>query len=508
MLGCTRAVGDDMVGVVLLSVLSCSNDVALSNEELITRLSLDLRGIRPSIEELDEARKRSWSVEFTVDDFLRHPSFPRVSAERWAKILDTRQDETLYPASDLGLNEEFRFAYSVGDEPLRVMEAIIRRNLPWSTVVQADWTMLNTDLQSVYPAQWIADPPQGDDWALARYVDGRPSAGVLVGNGLWWRYDTSLNNASRQRANQVSRIFLCRDYLDLPVSFDSSVDLTTEEGTQSAIQEHPGCVACHATLDPLAAFMGGVFARNKSDPEEFLFYHPEREGLVANHLGVTPMWNGVEGEHLGDLGDLIASDPAFATCATRQIAESLLGSGVPDAFIDEHTQLFENGFALSMGRLIREMVLSDVYKERWSGAEVPWKTVSLTQLESQVFALTGYTLQTEGYPLLRADSVGFASMVDEGMSMPLVLIQQELAHVAGRYWFLESDIVPFDITTVEQPTKRIRTLGRMILGVEPTKQELEDWVQYIDLLQSEFPANEVWASIATVMMQDPRFLVY
>jgi len=500
--------GDDMVGFVLLHLMSCSTDVALSNEELLTRLSLDLRGIRPSIEELDEAKKRSWSAEDTVDNFLNHPNFPRVAAERWAPILDTRQDETLYPASEFGLSDEFRFAYSVGDEPIRVMEEVIRRNLPWSTIVQADWTMLNADLQSTYPAKWVADAPQEENWALARYIDGRPSAGILVGNGLWWRYDTSLNNASRQRANQVSRIFLCRDYLDLPVTFDSSIDLTTEDGTQAAIQENPGCVACHATLDPLAAFMGGVFARNKSDPNEPLFYHPEREGLVANQLGVKPMWNGVEGEHLGDLGAFIASDPSFTACATRQIAESLLGSNVDEAFIKEQKQLFEESYGLSMGRLIREIALSEEYQNRWNQSETPWKTVSLTQLESQVYALTGYTLKSDGYPLLRADGVGYADMVDEGLSMPLMLIQQELAHLAGRFWFLESDNIPFDVTTAVQPQKRLTTLSRMILGVEPTKQEMEDWEQYIDLLQSEFPPNEVWASIATVMMQDPRFLVY
>ena len=77
-----------------------------------------------------------------------------------------------------GLDNEFRFAYAVGDEPLRIYEEVIRRNLPWSTVLEADWTVLNNDLMSVYPAMWVGVPPDPDsDWSVARYIDGRPAGG-------------------------------------------------------------------------------------------------------------------------------------------------------------------------------------------------------------------------------------------------------------------------------------------------------------------------------------------
>ena len=48
---------------------------------------------------------------------------------------------------------------------------------------------------------------------MARYQDGRPAAGVLATNGLWWRYRSTASNANRKRANQASRILLCQDYL-------------------------------------------------------------------------------------------------------------------------------------------------------------------------------------------------------------------------------------------------------------------------------------------------------
>ena len=93
----------------------------------------------------------------------------------------------------------------------------------------------------------------------------------------------------------------------------------------------------------------------------------------------------------------------------------------------------------------------------------------------------------------------------DGFSIPLVLVQQELAHLSARYWMLESNQPPFDVETVEEPEERLTVLNRMILGIEPTSEELTDWKQYIDLLRAELSPSEIWASIATVMMQDPRF---
>ena len=495
---------------LLLTLLSCSSsEDVLSSSGLLTRASLDIRGVRPSVQELDAVTNNRWSFEQSVDQYLKDSNFPRVTAERWAPIFDTRRDETLFPADMFGLENEFRFAYAVGDEPLRVYEEVIRRNLPWSTVLQADWTVLNNDLMSVYPAMWVGVPPELDsEWSVARYLDGRPAGGVLVSNGMWWRYETSLNNASRQRANQVTRIFLCRDYLEIPVSFDSDIDLTSEAAVNSAIKEDPGCVACHATLDPLAAFMGGVFARRKSDPTEMVYYHPERENLSSTQLGVAPMWNGESGDTLGDLGELLVGDPNFSTCATSQVLESLLGdSSSTDA--QELSTKWEQDWNMSMARLVREIVLSDAYKQRWLNSDTEWNTVTLYQLESQVAHLTGYTLSIDSYPFLRADHRGVANMVaNDGFSIPLVLIQQELAHLSARYWMLQSNQPPFDIGTVDQPKERLITLSRMILGVEPTTEELTDWNQYIDLLRGELSPKEMWASIATVMMQDPRFLVY
>ena len=56
--GMSRSLGYVLVSsmvLALLTLLSCSSDETLPRAELLTRVSLDLRGVRPSIEELDAA---------------------------------------------------------------------------------------------------------------------------------------------------------------------------------------------------------------------------------------------------------------------------------------------------------------------------------------------------------------------------------------------------------------------------------------------------------------------
>ena len=60
---------------VLLTYLSCAtSDETLSNTALLTRVSLDASwGSVASIEELDAAMNRRWSLEDTVDTYLTDP---------------------------------------------------------------------------------------------------------------------------------------------------------------------------------------------------------------------------------------------------------------------------------------------------------------------------------------------------------------------------------------------------------------------------------------------------
>ena len=95
-------------------------------------------------------------------------------------------------------------------------------------------------------------PEGGEGWFPVRYADGRPVAGVLATNGLWWKYTTTAFNQNRSRAAAVSRLLLCEDLLNRPVEFEVSEDLLESEDVSSMVRSEPGCLACHSIIEPLA----------------------------------------------------------------------------------------------------------------------------------------------------------------------------------------------------------------------------------------------------------------
>ena len=128
------------------------------------------------------------------------------------------------------IDDEIGFIRSVGQEPLRIIQEVAENDLPWTTIVTADWTMANELLGNAF----LMDYPQGEQgWQRTKYTDGRPMSGILSTNGLWWRYTTTYSNANRSRANTISRIFLCYDYLRRPINF--SRDIVLENANCNAI---------------------------------------------------------------------------------------------------------------------------------------------------------------------------------------------------------------------------------------------------------------------------------
>ena len=508
--------------MVISILLACqSQNIELSEQAQLTRLSLDLRGYRPSIEEFSQLDNKTLKIEDAVKDFLDSSSFPQQMADVFAPIYDTRQDETLYPASDFGLDDEFSFAYSVGDEPLQIIKEVVESKEPWSMILTADWTMMNTDLASVYPVEFLEE---GEGWRRARYVDGRPPAGVLMGNGLWWRYETSNNNASRARANQISRIFLCQDYLDKEISFNFSFDLSDENAFENAIQENDSCHSCHVSLDPLASFLGGVFVPRKSGSEEMIYYHPEREGIWQLQTGLSPSYYGQPGRSLRDLAHLIAGDSQFVQCTVEQITSYLWRE---DISIEEQEEVlaFRETFLKSdllLRELVQDIVLGDRYlSERWNGQDNA-KVVSPNQLASQLEHLTGFEFQSDGYKLLLAENIGFydmLSMDDSRIGITTLLLQEQLAGLATEYWFeygdipgaLSSGAIGFDWEkdySLEDVEEQCSELHLKILSIPATEEEVVELRKYFMLVKEEHGAKPAWKAIHRLLLQDPRFLVY
>jgi hypothetical protein len=135
------------------------------------------------------------------------------------------------------------------------------------------------------------------------------------------RYVTSQSNANRSRVAAISNLLLCEDVLSRPVSFGDTPSLADADGTAAALKTEPSCVACHASVDPIAATMYGFYPAVNYNPQELAEYHPEREAMGPELLDVEPAWYGQPLSGFADLGPAIASDSRYYMCGTRTVAK-------------------------------------------------------------------------------------------------------------------------------------------------------------------------------------------
>lgn len=387
----------------------------LDAPRLLRRISLDLRGTLPTAAELDAVAADPAALDSLIEAYLADPALRERMVDLLAEQWWTRVDEfdVRYEDYDLRATEEFPFERSVGEEPLRLAAHVIAEDLPWSEVVTADYTVAN----EVLGALWPLDYPAGETgWKVTRYTDDRPAAGALATNGLWWRYTTTPSNMNRGRASALSRIFLCVDYIARPINFSAaSTDLADPE---EAIRTDPYCLNCHSSLDPIAASFFGFWWRSLYSRIEEDRYHPEREVLAEETLGLSPAWFGEPISGLAELGPAVASDPRFTSCAVETLSRGLLRrSMTPEdqAQLEALRRSFLEGGSRPKA-LLRAILATPHYRAAAvdAGADAAWEArestarlLSPEQLERSLAEATGLDWTSDGFAQLRNDEVGY-----------------------------------------------------------------------------------------------------
>jgi hypothetical protein len=395
--------------------------VALDAPRLLRRMSLDLRGVLPSTEELDTVEADPTTVDTWRDAWLDDPRLEERLVRLFAEAWHTRVDEMPLVAADFGLDEddEYTLARSAGEEPLRLLAHIVVTDRPWTDVVTADYTMANETLGAIWPLDYPADAM---GWQEARYTDGRPALGVLATNGLWWRYETTIFNFNRTRAAAVTRLLLCDDYLLRPVTLRATPSLADVDGTELATTTEADCLACHASLDPLAVNLFGFWPFDRYDPLELDEYHPEREPLGERYLAVEAAYFGAPVNGPADLGPHLAADPRLAQCAVRTIAEALWRRQADGPEDFDQLEAIRRDFVaggLHLKDAIRAITDTAVYRAGSLGEdagdltadrELTVRTMSPDLLESALADLTGWTWARDGYAQLDNDTIGYRVM--------------------------------------------------------------------------------------------------
>ncbi|MDP2305695.1 MAG: DUF1588 domain-containing protein [Pseudomonadota bacterium] len=522
-----------------------SATVPLSAPLLLRRMSLDLRGTVPSADELDQVEADPAALATLRDAFLEDARLEGRLVTLFAERFHTRLDAFEVQYYDYGLDpeQEYAFESAVGEEPLRLMAHVAVTDAPWSDIVTVDYTIANDLLAEVWPLDYPADT---SGWAPATYTDGRPAAGILATNGLWWRYVTNTSNQNRSRAAAIARLLLCEDLLSRPVSFSGGTALADAAGTAAAIQEEPACVACHASIEPLAASLFGFWVATSYNPLELGTYHAEREAMGESVLGVTPGYFGQQIEGLVDLGGAVASDTRFWQCSAQTAAELLWRRESTLADFDR-IETLRQGFVATGGLykpLLRAVTdtpeyragsLTDAATEEDLGHQTTLRMLTAEQLASAVEDLTGFRWLYQGYDQLANDTLGYRVLAggvdgyavgrpqsEPGITWALVvkrLSQAAASHAAhaeleeGAERRLFSVVTPddrpgSDAFTAELEALHWRLYARRVSadgdGADRLAADEELWTQ-VDATDGPAAA---WAALASAMLRDPEFVGY
>lgn len=532
---------------LLITLLACTQPADtpatpdLSPIQQITRISLDVRGVRPDDDELEAVEADPSAIGDLIDTMLQDERFGSQIRNMYAEIYRTRYENYYIIADEYGfhgLDATAEYDRSVDDEPLYILSEVALEDLPWTTIVSGDWTMTNEVLASIWPT----DYPEGDTgWEVAHYTDGRPTAGVLSTNTMWIRYYSTESNANRGRANQLSRILLCADYLERPVNFDISASSATGDALQNALRDNESCVTCHAAIDPLAGFLYGFWNYGYPSAEDSARYHPDREILWDQVTGVPPAYFGKPGFSLSDLADNIASDPRFASCAVEQVYQGLLRRKVEladdEALLQHQTDFIDSG--LEMRDLFRSVLTDPRYLADGTepDTQVDAKLVTSDLMASEIYGLTGFDWRYNNYEMMSTDLTGGVRVMAGGVdgssvttvadlpNVTYALVLERLSELAATYAinnevqqepdqrrlftevdFTETPHIGKDAIVAQIVALRRRVLSQLVDADSPTvADDLALWETYFD---ADGDAPSAWRDLLVTFMRDPDFVVY
>jgi hypothetical protein len=338
----------------------------------LVRISMTLRGIRPSLAEIAAVEADPAAIDSIVDDYLASAQFGATMRELHNESLLVLSDYFIYPAGFLphepiAGQDIYRTNRDVMEAPLRLIEHVVTNDRPYSEIVTADYTLANGTVAAIWGLPYDGD---GAQWVETQWQDGRGNAGILADSWLWQRHSSTLSNANRGRANALSRALLCYDFLSRDIEVDASIDLADPEAVANAVVHNPACASCHQALDPLASFFSGfypVYVPGSPDNNPWMDVYPFTPWyphLFTELLGVPmrdPSYFGTVGSDLPALGELVAADPRFSLCTAKRFYayfHQIELDDVPLEIEAELQQVFTDS-GMNAKALARAIVLAD-----------------------------------------------------------------------------------------------------------------------------------------------------
>ena len=381
--------------------------IYLEPTEHLVRISMALRGVRPSAEDLAAVEADPAALDGIVDGYLDDPRFGTIVRDLHNDALLVLVDFLVFPAGFVPKGpvadaDLYRLNRSISEAPLRLVEHVVMNDRPYTEIVTAEYTLADGNVAGVWGIPYEGN---GTSWEVTAWQDERDQAGILSDPWLFQRYQSTVSNANRGRANAISRALLCYDFLSRDIEVDASVNLADPDAVANAVVENPACASCHQGLDPLAGFLRDWAPVYVPSDVEYPFdsYMPG----VFEDIGATVRdsnFFGRAGTGLADLGRFIAEDPRFSLCAAQRFYayfHQLELEEVPlEVAARFQTELVDSG--MSAKALARAIVLDDEFRVSHADPEDPGendpvgvKKARPVQLSLLFQDLTGFGWRTD-----------------------------------------------------------------------------------------------------------------
>lgn len=510
----------------------------------LSRASMALRGTRPSLEELHAVQADPFRVADYIDQYLEDDRFGATVRDLYNEQWLMRT-ELMGFADLLGVGQQ-KMNESVHDAPLRLIEYIVMNDRPFSEIVTADYTLADGIVATVWGLDYDGADTDGDgygdDWHVTAYTDGRPLAGILSDSALFTRHYTTPSNANRGRANQITKAFLCYDFLAADINIDGSIDLSDPDAVNDAVQNNPNCAGCHDNLDPLASFFWGygfIYVPGQITSYPYQHYNPQMEAYWNLATGRPPAFFGTPGDRLDDLGALIAADESFSRCAVEQ-AYAYLTQTAPDdiAFdvLERHDEAFRSA-DLNYRALVRDIVTSPEFAysratdETLADDVIGLQHARPPQLERMFEDLTGLRWEADvtnfgDVPMMTSNLFGYTVLgggidswwVTRGSNTSnttRLLVLQAIASRASAY-VIDNDparLLGVDIGETDETLIRNALVDlHLRLFAEEVSADSEEVGETFDLYTAALTETgnsaEAWKLTLTAMFSDLKILTY
>jgi hypothetical protein len=391
----------------------------LSPTESLLRVSMALRGKRPSLEEIAKVQADPSAIVELVDEYMDDEGFGQAMRDLHNEALLVRAPAAIYPAGFAAVDglagmDVQRINVSVTEAPLRLVEHVITRDKPYTEIVTADYTLADGVVAQVWDLDYAGN---GTSWEVSHFRDGRPAAGLLSDSMVFTRHATTFSDKNRGRANAISRALLCFDFIDRQVEIDATINLADPAEVANAIEKNETCAGCHQMLDPLAAYFGRyypLFVPGQITEYPQTFYSPD----LADLFTVKPSgYFGYPGGDVRHLGQMIAEDPRFSLCAAKRFYSYFHQRPLSEVPGNRASAL-QSVLTKNMNAkdLVRAIVLADDFLlSSANGADAPKTLLKVRpwQLEKSFADLTGFFWQEQMDLDLGYGNVGVVDMMQD-----------------------------------------------------------------------------------------------